>query len=44
MEIRQSRAIETTYKDYYDSLGPGELAEQDEWGKFAESELTKGIR
>lgn len=44
MEVRQQRAIETAYKDYYDSLSAGELVEQSEWGKFSESELAKEIR
>ena len=38
--IRQQKAIEVAYTDYYDSLTIDELTEQSEWGAFAESQLA----
>ena len=39
--IRQQKAIEAAYADYYDSLTDDEVAEQSAWGTFAESQLAK---
>jgi hypothetical protein len=44
MSIRQQKAIEAAYSDYYDSLSEDEVAEQSAWGTFAESELSKESR
>ncbi|HXE12220.1 MAG TPA: hypothetical protein VN633_08875 [Bryobacteraceae bacterium] len=44
MEIRQQQAIASAYGSYYDSLSDEEMAEQNNWGKFSESELAKEIR
>jgi hypothetical protein len=42
MSARKQRAIESAYKDYYDSVSDGDLAEQQTWGAFAESQLRDG--
>jgi hypothetical protein len=42
--IRQQKAIEAAYSDYYDSLTEDEVAEQSAWGAFAESQLAKESR
>lgn len=44
MTIHQQKAIEAAYVDYYDSLSENEVAEQSEWGAFAESQLAQEIR
>ncbi|HEY4378969.1 MAG TPA: hypothetical protein VGN01_01410 [Acidobacteriaceae bacterium] len=44
MTIRQQRAIEAAYTDYYDSLGEEEVAEERAWGAFAESQLAKDVQ
>jgi len=44
MVIRQQIAIEAAYSDYYDSLTEEEVAEQQAWGAFAESQLAKEAR
>ncbi len=44
MTIRQRQAIETAYADYYDSLSDDEVAQQNAWGLFAESQLAKKDR
>ena len=44
MTIRQQKAIEAAYADYYDSLTEDEVAEQSAWGAFAESQLAKESR
>ena len=44
MAIRQQQAIEAAYGDYYDSLSDEEIAEQSDWGNFAESQLAKEVR
>jgi hypothetical protein len=44
MAIRQQRAIEAAYTDYYDSLSEQEAAEERAWGTFAESQLAEEIR
>jgi hypothetical protein len=41
MNIRKQQAIEAAYTDYYDSLADDEMAEQLNWGSFAESQLTQ---
>jgi hypothetical protein len=42
--IRQQEAVETAYTDYYDSLSDEEVAEQQAWGAFAESQLAEEMR
>lgn len=42
--IRQQEAVETAYTDYYDSLGDEEIAEQQTWSAFAESQLAEEMR
>jgi hypothetical protein len=42
--IRQQRAIEAAYTDYYDSLGEEEVAEERAWGTFAELQLAKEVQ
>ena len=44
MTIRQQKAIEAAYSDYYDSLTEEEAAEQRAWGAFAESQLGEESR
>jgi len=44
MAIRQQKAIEAAYGDYYDSLSQDEVAEESAWGAFAESQLAKEVR
>jgi hypothetical protein len=44
MAVRQQKAIEAAYADYYDSLSENEAAEEGAWGAFAESQLAKEIR
>jgi hypothetical protein len=44
MEIRQQQAIESAYRNYFDSLSDGDMAEQNDWGKFSESQLAEEIR
>jgi hypothetical protein len=44
MTIRQQKAIEAAYADYYDSLTEDEVAEQSAWGAFAESQLAEESR
>ncbi|MHB8304052.1 MAG: hypothetical protein ACYDC6_14725 [Acidobacteriaceae bacterium] len=44
MAIRQQRAIEAAYSDYYDSLTEEEVAEEHSWGAFAETQLVNGVR
>jgi len=44
MGIRQQQAIEAAYGDYYDSLSDEDIAEQNDWGNFAESQLAKEVR
>jgi len=41
MAVRQQKAIEAAYADYYDSLSEDEVAEESAWGRFAESQLAK---
>ncbi len=38
------RAIESAYKDYYDSLSDEDVAEQRAWGTFAETQFTATTR
>jgi hypothetical protein len=42
--IRQHEAVEAAYTDYYDSLSDEEIAEQQGWGAFAESQLVEEMR
>ena len=44
MSIRQQKALETAYADYYDSLSDEEVAEENAWGGFSESQLAEEIR
>ena len=44
MAIRQQRAIEAAYSDYYDSLTEEEIAEEHSWGAFSETQLVNGVR
>jgi hypothetical protein len=44
MTIRQQKAIEVAYVNYYDSLSEDEVAEHSAWGAFAELQLAKEIR
>jgi hypothetical protein len=44
MTIRQQKAIDAAYADYYDSLTDDEVAEQGAWGAFAESQLARESR
>ena len=44
MAVRQQKAIEAAYADYYDSLSEDEVAEESAWGRFAESQLAKEAR
>ena len=44
MAAKKQRAIESAYKDYYDSISDEDVAEQQAWGRFAESQLTRGVR
>jgi hypothetical protein len=43
MAAQKQRAIESAYVDYYDSLSDEDMAEQDAWGTFAETQLTEGV-
>jgi hypothetical protein len=43
MTAQKQRAIESAYKDYYDSLSDEDVAEQRAWGAFAESQLSHGV-
>jgi hypothetical protein len=42
--IRQQETVEAAYTDYYDSLCEEEIAEQQGWGRFAESQLVEEMR
>jgi hypothetical protein len=42
--VRQQKAIEAAYVDYYDSLSREEAAEESAWGAFSESQLAKELR
>jgi hypothetical protein len=44
MSIQQQRSIENAYSDYYDSLTDEEVAEEQTWGAFAETQLAEGVR
>jgi len=44
MTIRQQKALETAYANYYDSLSDAEVAEENAWGAFAESQLAEEVR
>ena len=44
MAVRQQKAIEAAYTDYYDSLNEDEVAEESAWGRFAESQFAKEVR
>ena len=44
MAVRQQKAIEAAYADYYGSLTEDEVAEESAWGRFAESQLAKEVR
>ena len=44
MSIQRQRSVETAYSDYYDSLTDEEMAEQQTWGAFAETQLVEGAR
>ncbi|MGH9616452.1 MAG: hypothetical protein ACRD28_06885 [Acidobacteriaceae bacterium] len=44
MAIRQQRAIESAYCEYYDSLTEEEIADERRWGTFAETQLANGTR
>lgn len=44
MAAHKQRAIESAYKDYYDSLSDEDVTEQRAWGGFAEAQLIKGSR
>ena len=44
MAVRQRKAMEAAYTDYYDSLNEDEAAEESAWGRFAESQLAKEAR
>lgn len=44
MASQKQRAIESAYKDYYDSLSDEDVAEQRAWGAFAETQLAQGVR
>jgi hypothetical protein len=42
--IREQRAIEAAYTDYYDSLAEEEMSEERAWGAVTESQLAAGVR
>lgn len=44
MAIRQQRAVEAAYTEYYDSLTEDEVAEERSWGAFAEAQFVEGVR
>ena len=44
MALQQRREIEAAYTDYYDSLTDKDVAEEREWGAFAETQLADGVR
>ena len=44
MAIQQRREIEAAYTDYYDSLTDRDVAEEREWGTFAETQLADWVR
>jgi hypothetical protein len=44
MAAQKQRAIESAYKDYFDSLTDEDVAEQRAWGTFAETQFTPAIR
>ena len=44
MAAQKQRAIESAYKDYYDSLSEEDVAEQRAWGTFSETQFTSAKR
>jgi hypothetical protein len=42
--IRQKEAIEAAYAEYYESLTDEEIADEQAWGTFTQSQLVEEVR